>query len=634
MQFNFRLINRLLLLLISIIAWGFVAFVINPELHYFIQQSAFLTESSFFHQFSSYPGGIADYVSEFVAQFFYFKWFGSLLIVFIASLLGIIAIDLVQKIAGKVKLSFSVFALILLLSVLIQCNYYYPFYASIRLLFTFGFVWFFTWLILKFPAWRFAFLFLMAVLLFYLAGGAALFVFAISAVLIHIRFSKSKADFLILLLFAGFSAVMPLIAYKYLFLVNFQLLYSVTHSKTPLIISYVPDIYLYALYSGLPVFLLTTLIFNFFRNRKANSGNQTSEKYKNVTNTISEKKRTVVSPALWLTGQFILFVLLGVTGVYSAFDRDKKNLLNVLFSAANRDWDQVLKTAKNIPDYDLFTNVEFNRALANTGNLADSLFQFPQFAGSSGLFVDGAVTSDVPLLCSDQYYDLGFMHESQHWTFEAQTIFPNSPRLMKRLVQINLVNGKYQLAGKFLNRLNKNMLYRNWVAKYQKYIDDTSLVAKDPEFSGKRNCEPRESFTASVHDLKLMYLLDANPANKMAFDYLQSSTLLKGDLGLFFSQMNENPNFRKYPLPKSWDEALVLYYYVARKLPAAGDVQFTRESKDRFSKFIKAMAPFGNDWQAAQKALKNEFGSTYWFYLKCLSPKVTKVQIKRLKFDD
>ncbi|MFY9151964.1 MAG: DUF6057 family protein [Prolixibacteraceae bacterium] len=631
MHFNFQLIKKLLILLSSILAWWFVASGINPELHYFVQQSAFLTEGSFFHQFSRYPGGIADYFSEFVVQFFYFKWIGSLLIVFFASLLGIIAVDLVQRIAGQVKLSFSVFASVLLLSLLVQCNYYYPFYASIRLFITFGFVWIFTRLILKFSRLRYVFLFLMGVLLFYLAGGAALFVFAISAILIQIRFSGSKTDFLILPIFAGFSGVMPWIAYKYFFLVNFPLLYSVTHSKTPLIISYVPDFKLYALYSFLPVSLLLALLFYFFRNRKAKS-KEPKELIPDAT--LSGKNRKKLAPIFWLAGQFVLIVLTGTIGVHYSVDQVKKNQLFVSFSAANRDWAQVIETAKNIPDYDLFTNVEYNRALANTGNLADSLFQYPQLAGSSGLFVDGTVTSDVPFICSDQYYDLGFMHESQHWTFEAQTMFPNSPRLMKRLVEINLVNGKYRLAEKFLNRLDQNLLYKNWVAKYRAYIQDTTLVGKDPELASKRNFEPSESFTASIHQLKLVKMLDANPANDMAFEYLQSSILLDGDLGLFVSQLNGHPTFRKYPLPRAWDEALVLYYYVARKMPAAGDVQFTRESQEKFRSFIKAMAPFGTDWQAAQKALKNEFGKTYWYYLKCLSPKVTKVQIKRQKFDD
>lgn len=653
MQLNYRNVTNLLLLFTSLIAWWFTAKVLNPELHYYLQQSAFLTDSLFFQSFTRYPGGIADYVSAFVAQFFYFKAFGSFLIVLVASLLGIIAIKLIQRIAGKVKLNYSIFAFILLLSILVQCNYYYPFYASIRLLITFGFVWISAILTLKFPRLRFLNSFLLAMLLFYLAGGAALFVFAISVILVQIRFSKTKLDFLILPVFAVFVALIPWLSYKFIFLVDHNLVYSITHSKKPMIISYVPDYVLYTLYAVLPFLILIAVIYNKLSKKYENNPTQPTEskaanssgktksiKLKNrpdkteTSKTNAPKMRMFNSPAFLLSFQFAIILLLAIGSLSFTIDTEKRNQILVSFYGANGDWANVIRTAESLKEYDLYTNVEYNKALANTGKLADNLFNYIQLAGSAGLFLDGAVTSDVPFICSDQYYDLGFMHESEHWTFEAQTIFPNSPRLMKRLVQINLVSGKYKLAEKFLQRLNKNMLYHDWVAKYQKYIVDTSQVAKDPEFSWKRKCEPLGNFTTSNYNEKLNKLLEANPANKMAFDYSLCSSLLDGDLGTFETKISENKNFPRYPLPRLWDEALVLYYYMARKAPATDEIQFTKVRRDQFISFIKAIKPFGNDWQSARKTLKKEYGTTYWYYIKCLSPNVTKAQLKKQKFDD
>jgi hypothetical protein len=306
----------------------------------------------------------------------------------------------------------------------------------------------------------------------------------------------------------------------------------------------------------------------------------------------------------------------------------------VSFYGANGDWDNVIKTAKNIGEFDLFTNVEFNKALANKGQLADHIFDYKQLAGSGGLFVDEHLTSDVLLFCSDQYYDLGFMHESRHWAFEAQTILTNSPRLLKRLVLINLVIGNYKLVEKFLNQLNENMLYHDWVKKYSRYLEDTSLIEKDPELAWKRKCEPLGVFSTQSFRFKLDKLLEANPTNKMAFDYLLSSVLLDGDLGTFNMLIKEHPSLIKYPLPKVWDEAYVLFYYMSGKSPEAGEPKFSNDKKEQFIAFIKAMKPFENDWQSARSSLEKEFGTTYWYYLKCLSPKVTKVQIKKQKFDE
>jgi hypothetical protein len=279
--------------------------------------------------------------------------------------------------------------------------------------------------------------------------------------------------------------------------------------------------------------------------------------------------------------------------------------------------------------YDLFVNAEYNRALANTGKLADNLFRFTQLAGPYGLFMDGKVTSDIPFFCCDQYYDLGFMHESQHWAFEAQTIFPNSPRQLKRLVQINLISGEYVLAQKFLKQLDKNILYHDWVAHYQKYIEDTTLVTKDPELAGKRKCEPKENFTSTNAFLKLKKLLEANPENKLAFDYLNCALLLDGDLAKFKEVLSSYPIYNHSTLPRSWDEALVLYHYSIKKAPLPDEFQFTKNSEQQFTAFTKAVKTYNNDWQQIRTSLKRDYGTSYWYYLKCLDPKVTNAQIKR-----
>lgn len=649
MQLIIKNLTNGLLLFVLLVAWWFTASVINPELHYYLRQTAFLTNSLFFEGFASYPGGIADYMSEFISQFFYFNTFGSFLIILVAALQGIMAIKIIERIAGKVKLNFTVFTLIVLLSVLILCNYHYPFYASIRLLITFGFVWGFMALVSKYPPFRFYASFIMALVLFYLAGGAALLVFALSVILVQIRFFSKKAELIILPIFALFSALLPYLAYQFIFLVNLPLVYSITHSKSPIILYYVPDYQLLTLYALLPVAIGLAIIFNWYKTRPAKAVDQPlppkpekaqpkamgkkvhHTEIKPVTKPSKLRGQTLNSPLVGLVGQLIVMTALAIVSVYFTLDKKDRDNTRVSFYAANGDWDQVIKSAESLKEYDIFVNYEYNRALANKDQLTDHFFDYTQLAGPSALFMDEAVTSDVPFLCSDQYYDLGFMHESQHWAYEAQTIFPNSPRLMKRLVQIYLVAGKYKLAEKFLRRLDDNMLYHDWVAQHQKYIDDTTLVTKDPVFSFKRTCEPVDEFTASDHQLKLEKLLEANPQNKMAFDYLLCSTLLDGNLARFKSMMDENSLFRKNPLPRSWDEALVLYHYMSRTPQAPADLQYTKPRLDQFMSFIKAIKPYGQDWQAARQALKRDYGTTYWYYLKCLSPKVTNAQTKRQK---
>jgi hypothetical protein len=566
---------------------------------------------------------------------------------------GIIAMDLVKRVAGKVIWNFSIFALILLGSIWVQCDYHYPFYASFRLLMASAFVWIFTFLIQKFPGIRLYLGFVLAALLFYLAGGAALYVFTSAAILIQIRFLIKKTEWLVFPALILFSGIIPYLSYKYLFLVDLSLVYSITHSKSPYILFYVADYKLYALYALLPVYLLVSLLNFRFRKYPEQVTNHSVEPKKEAVSVSKQVKKnsgkTDKKPHVksekkprkqWnteyisLAGQFIVIGIVGIFCLNFTLDKVYRTKILVSYYGAERDWANVIKTAESLNDYDLFINFEYNKALANSGKLAEDLLKFPQLAGSQGLFLDAKVTSDVPFICSDQYYDLGFINESAHWTFEAQTIFPNSPRLMKRLVQIHLITGQYKIAEKFLNRLDENMLYHDWANQYRKFIQDTSLVAKDPEFSWKRKCQPTGNFTASSYVDKLHKLLEANPANKIAWEYLICSSLLNADVGTFHSLLKEDKTVGKNRLPKSWDEALVLYYYVTRSNPGPDDINFTGESQSQFISFIKAIQPFGNDWKSARQSLKNDFGSTYWYYTKCLSPKVTKAQIKQQKSDD
>lgn len=642
MQLIFKNLTSLLVLIVFLFAWWFTASVINPQLHYYLQQSAFLTDFSFFKSFIRYPGGIADYISEFIAQFFYFRALGSLLIVLIATLLGIIAMYLVGRVAGKIKLNFSVIALFLLLSILIQSNYYYPFYASVRLLMAALFI-------LMFEAVRSAFAhrsypaaFLLAILIFYIAGGAALFTYSISVILLLIHANGKKAYWLLLFLLAFFSASLPYLSYKYLFLVNLPLVYEITHSKSPEIIYYAPDYKLYLLYSLLPVYIALAMFYKRWKEgyRKRPVALQPEKPHLNkkglkktegrmMVPDMTLKNKRPISPILWVTAQFLVIALLAVVTVNASLDKTLRNKLLVSYEASNRNWEKVFQAAKAVEGYDIFVNVEYNRALANTGKLSENLFSYSQLAGSSGLFIDEKVTSDIPFICCDQYYDLGFMHEAQHWAFEAQTIFPNSPRLLKRLVLIDLVMGDYDLAQKFLDQLNNNMLYHDWVCRYQKYIDDTTLVSKDPELAYKRKCEPREDFNATDSFEKLTKLVEANAGNKMALDYLLCSSLLKGDLVSFKNLVTPNSQLYGSTLPRAFDEALVLYYYMTRQGPAPGEIQCSLGRQKQFISFINAIKPYGNDWQSARQTLARDFGNTYWYYLKCLSPKVTKAQIKR-----
>ena len=77
MRNYFRAITTILLGVAVCLFWGLG----YPEaLNYHEQNQLWLTTGDYFRERMAVPGGLADYVSEFLVQFYYVPWLGALLI--------------------------------------------------------------------------------------------------------------------------------------------------------------------------------------------------------------------------------------------------------------------------------------------------------------------------------------------------------------------------------------------------------------------------------------------------------------------------------------------------------------------------------------------------------------------------
>ena len=118
---------------------------INPILYYQNQKPVFLIDERFFNQFFSYPGGLTEYLSAFISQFYLYPWIGALLIVVIIWFITILTSSLIKSISEKSELQFIQFIPALLLLALYS-SYDYSLSISLGLLIAL----FFTFLYIKF----------------------------------------------------------------------------------------------------------------------------------------------------------------------------------------------------------------------------------------------------------------------------------------------------------------------------------------------------------------------------------------------------------------------------------------------------------------------------------------------------
>lgn len=611
-------LTKLFLVLTVLAAWWITASVISPFLQYHFQQTAFITSSAFFEKHNSYPGGMADYLAQFVAQYFEFNLFGSFLIVAVASLQGLIALKIVSRLKGNFKAGYSVFALILLFGVVVLCDYRYPYYASIRLLLAYIFSWSFYLLNSKYPRLSIVLWLAFASLLFYIAGGPALFVFALATGIIIVITNKQRLWLASVPVFLVIAGAMPYFGYRFLFLSSLENIYNVILVKPPVMLAYTPEVPLYIYYSLLPAILLIVL---FFLKRPARS-----PKPGVISNKYASKTAFLKRAPFLVSVQVIGIVALGYSLFIKSYDPLKKNLLTIEYYAENEQWNEVLNNAKTIKEYDFKVNFHVNRALSHLGQLPDRLFEYPQLLGSKGLFIDETMAGSVAIPTSDLYFDLGFMSESLHWAFEAQTLLPDSPRILKRLVMINLVNRDYNLAGKFLNILDQNMLYHDWVSKYEQYVSDTTLASSDKLIAEKRRFSPQQETVNSGSFDGLKLLVETSKDNRMAYDYLLAFSILDSYFPQFVDYLQYYSYYNINKLPRSWEEALTLYIAKTRSVPPfITPEMISQPCIKRFTDFNRIAKEYKNNVQAGKDALFADYGDTFWYYILYLNPKVTNI---------
>jgi hypothetical protein len=227
---------------------------------------------------------------------------------------------------------------------------------------------------------------------------------------------------------------------------------------------------------------------------------------------------------------------------------------------------------------------------------------------------------------SDLYFDLGSMSESMHWAYEMQTMQPYSPRCLKRLVIINIINRKWIIARKFLDVMDHNMLCNEWVAKYQGYLNDTTLAASDPLIAEKRRFTPKLTSINTGPEECLNLLMATNSKNRMAYDYLMSYYLLEMQFPKFLRGLDFFKTYKPSRLPLVWEEALTAIMLGSGKNPS--EIQPGLISKvciKRYQEFYGIIRKNGGDPAAARPHLTRGFYGTYWYYLQYLNPKVTNV---------
>jgi len=303
----------------------------------------------------------------------------------------------------------------------------------------------------------------------------------------------------------------------------------------------------------------------------------------------------------------------------------EKNIILANYYSYNEQWDKVVGVAVSDTVYDVFMNYFFNRAIDNAGHFLDLFFDYPQYMGIDGLHPDKLNNIAIAFLSSDIYYDLGYISEATHWASEAQSVLPYSPRVLRRLALVNIIDGNFEAARKYLTVLDENFLNKDFVLKYMPYVDDTTLILRDKILSEKRSQIPYFNPAASDISDRFLQLLEKNSMNKRAYDHLEMSYLLEHQLGLFMKYLPLGKKFYK-AMPEVFEQAFVLIM-IAKGDNNLTQFKISQSTKELAQGYIKILKQNKKNKKVAKALLAREYANTYLYYAMFNSPLVTHAKL-------
>lgn len=583
---------------------------VDPKLIDFKQQPVFLFDSHFLHDYLVVPGGFAGYLSLFFSQFFLYPFAGTCII--------IVFIYLIVYSTGRLLRSFfpTDYAFILqfiplLLLAYLHSRYDYSLKPDIIIIMALYPALLYRSLISKPYFFKIPLYIITAVLLAFFIGGNSLILYTFTAVFLEINNKGSKYRALVLL-FIIISVLLPFIIGRYTPYMNTQKVFFdiFVHER-----HYTPIIILYPLFLFYPVFLLFSVIF-----------------YSKT------EKISAVNSAGWITGitgktvLLVLPLIIVFITVKFSFSKTEKYLVEINYFAAEKDWSSVINTGNTLPHENRIVIFQINRALYHTGNLANNLFNFRQYWGEEGLLLTKHYNRKLLMPISDIYYELGFIKESLHWAYEAQTEFEFMPAILKRIALNNLILGEYRIAEKYLKILTKSVIHKKWANYYLRYLNNHDLMDSDQEIREKRAFMPKKDFFANNKNpiIDLQNLVEENPFNKMAFEYLIIGSLLKHDLGRVIKYLKYMPDLKYDKIPRHIEEAIVVFIVRQNKTNInLYGYTISNETVKKFNQYSNLLFnKYNNNKAAARGDLYNYFGNTFWYYLHYVSPITTKREFK------
>ena len=555
------------------------------------QYQMFLFDIGYFLERIVQPGGLADYISEFLVQFYYMPVLGGTIIALLLMSIQAISWGLMKQYGMKAV--FPGYLLSFVPSIVLWCamgdqNLLLSFVVALSGALLMG------WIHNRFHNRLVKVVFeLVSTALVYWFLGPVVFLYA--ALMIGDTLMKGKQNRHILSSL-GYSACLLILTVAWILLTTQSLQYP-----------------LYRIFSGLNYYrypgtvsplplgvMIWTVVVVFFG--MVPDGHAWIKKL--------QQSKVVIAVA------YVLVIVASWFGIKASFDEMTYDLIDYDFLVRTEQWDKIIEKAEKKPATTPLSVSCVNLALSQKGMLADRLFEFYQ-NGGEGLFPTFTRDMISPVSTAEIFFRLGMVNDAERYMFEAQEAIPNyrkSARLTRRIIECEIINGNYQVAAKLLRRLQKTLFYSNWANQMMALLGNEKAINQHPIYGKLRKYrEKKQDFLFSDREmdqmLGLLFLNDNH--NRMAYEYLMCYELLQRDLEKFV-QYYPLGRFVGYDhIPRSFQEILIGNWMKTHSDPRTIPYSVDAQNVNNTLNFIQLYMQNPKDPQLGQQP----YVSNAWHYV-------------------
>lgn len=313
---------------------------------------------------------------------------------------------------------------------------------------------------------------------------------------------------------------------------------------------------------------------------------------------------------------YVLVIVASWFGIKASFDEMTYELIDYDFLVRTEQWDKIIEKAEKKPATTPLSVSCVNLALSQKGMLADRLFEFYQ-NGGEGLFPTFTRDMISPVSTAEIFFRLGMVNDAERYMFEAQEAIPNyrkSARLTRRIIECEIINGNYQVAAKLLRRLQKTLFYSNWANQTMALLGNEKAINQHPIYGKLRKYrEKKQDFLFSDREmdqmLGLLFLNDNH--NRMAYEYLMCYELLQRNMEKFV-QYYPLGRFVGYDhIPRTFQEILIGNWMKTHSDPRTIPYSVDAQNVNNTLNFIQLYMQNPKDSQLSQQP----YVSNAWYYV-------------------